>query len=243
MLLCAVMLAALALPAAAQSFRADYTVTLVGLPVAKARFDSTFTADGFAIEGTMSSSGIARLFDRTTGTSKVEGAIRRGGIEPRSFSSSYRTGRKHSVTTISYKRGRVARYSNTPEPHRGENWVGVSSEHLAAALDPLSSTLVKTSEPAKVCGRTVRFFDGELRANLHLSPLEVAGGRVTCAVRFEPVSGYRKGRRQIEFMKNRSRITITFAPLGATGFFAPVDASVGTQVGTLRISATKVVVR
>src|SRR5690606_11538309 len=153
------------------------------LPVAKARFDSTFTADGFAIEGTMSSSGIARIFDRTTGTSKVEGAIRRGGVEPRAFSSSYRTGRKHSVTTISYTRGRVARYANTPEPRRDENWVEVSGEHLAAALDPLSSTLVKTTEHAKVCGLTVRFFDGELRADLHLSPLDAAGGLVTCAVR------------------------------------------------------------
>lgn len=244
-LLSAVLLAAsvTSSPASSQSFTADYTVTLVGLPVAKARFDSSFTANAFSIQGTMSSSGIARIFDRTTGTSRVEGAIRRGRVEPQLFTSSYKTGRKQSDTRIRYARGMVSNVENTPEPRKGENWVEVASQHLANALDPLSATLVRTSNPSEVCGRIVPFFDGELRANLHLTAKSAEGANVTCGVRFEPVSGYRKGRRQIEFMQNRSRMSITFAPLGQTGFYAPVDASVGTQVGTLRITATKVTVR
>lgn len=233
-------------PAAAQtqSFQADYSVTLVGLPVAKASFSSTFSDSAFRIEGRMSSSGIARIFDDTTGTSQVEGTIRRGEVQPRSFSSSYRTGRKHSVTTIRYAGGKVASFENTPEPRKGSSWVEVTDEHLAAALDPLSATLVPTTDPVRVCDRTVRFFDGELRADIHLSPQSEAGdGRVTCTARFAPVAGYRQGRKQIEFMKNRSRMTITFAPLGRTGFYAPVDASIGTQIGTLRIAATRVTIR
>ena len=40
-----------------------------------------------------------------------------------------------------------------------------------------------------------------------------------------------------------SRIAITFAPLAGTGLYTPVDASVGTQVGTLRIVATSIEAR
>ena len=61
--------------------------------------------------------------------------------------------------------------------------------------------------------------------------------------RFVAVSGYRKGRKQIDFLQTKSRIAITFAPLGETGFFTPVDASVGTQIGPVRITAQRIEAR
>ncbi|WP_244648651.1 hypothetical protein [Mesorhizobium sediminum] len=70
-----------------------------------------------------------------------------------------------------------------------------------------------------------------------------SNGRVTCDARFVAVSGYRKGRKQIDFLQTRSRIAITFAPLGKTGFFTPVDASVGTQIGPVRITAQRIEAR
>ena len=226
-----------------QSFRAEYSVTLLGLPVAKARFDSTFTGDRFSIEGSLASSGVARLFDKTTGTTRVEGAIGRDRVEPHAFSSSYRSGKKRSRTTIRYAGDAVSSVDNTPEPRKGRNWVPVEEGHLRSVLDPLSSTLIRTSDPAKVCNRTVRVFDGEMRADLKLSPRSAGQGRIVCNARFVPVAGYRKGRKQIEFLKNESRIAVTFARLGDTGFYAPVDASVGTQIGTLRITASRIVAR
>ena len=229
---------------AEQSFRADYSVTLLGLPVARARFDSTFTQRDFRVEGSLSSAGIARIFDKTSGTTKVEGRIGRDGVQPRSFSSAYKSGKKQSRTSIRYSGDTVASVSNTPEPRRGANWVEVRQSHLKAVLDPISSTLIRTSDPARVCNRTVQVFDGEMRADLKLTPRgEPQGERVVCDARFVPVAGYRQGRKQIEFLRNESRITITFAKLGDTGFYTPVDASVGTQIGTLRITASSIVTR
>ena len=234
-----------AAPAGAeQSFRADYSVTLYGLPIAKARFDSTFTDKDFRVEGSLSSAGLARLFDKTSGTTEVEGRIGRDGVSPRSFSSAYTSGKKQSRTRIRYAGNTVSSVSNTPEPRRGKNWVEVQGSHLKAALDPISSTLIRASDPASVCDRTVQVFDGEMRADLKLTPgSPPQGDRVICNARFVPVSGYRKGRRQIEFLKNESRITITFGRLGDTGFFTPVDASIVTQIGTLRITATNIAPR
>lgn len=228
-----------------QSFQADYSVSLLGLRVATARFESTFRGDSFRVDGSVASSGIARLFDSTSGTTAVEGAIARDGVRPRSFSSAYTSGKKSSRTTISYAGDAVASVSNTPEPRRGANWVAVQQSHLRSVLDPLSATLIRTSDPAQVCGRTIRFFDGELRADLRLSPRggPDANDRVICDARFVPVAGYRQGRRQIEYLRSESRITITFGKLGETGFYTPVDASVGTQIGTLRITANRITAR
>jgi hypothetical protein len=65
------------------------------------------------------------------------------------------------------------------------------------------------------------------------------GETVTCSVGFKPVAGYRKGRKALDYLKNRSRMTITFAPLGRTGVYAPVRATVGTQIGTITVQARK----
>jgi len=43
----------------------------------------------------------------------------------------------------------------------------------------------------------------------------------------------------LEFLKNRSRMMVTFAPLGQTGVYAPIHATVGTQIGPLTISARR----
>lgn len=231
-------------PAAeSQSFRADYSVTLMGLPVGKGRFDSTFTRDRFSVEGSISSAGIARLFDRTTGTTRVEGSLNGDSVQPHAFSSAYDTGKKQSRTTIRFSGDRIASTENTPEPRKGENWIPVSSEHLHAALDPISSILIPAAGPDEVCNRTIRFFDGELRADLKLSLRGVEGEAVTCSAAFQPIAGYRKGRRQIEHLKNEGRIAITFARLGETGLYTPVDASFRTRAGTVRITASRIETR
>ena len=234
-----------AVAAETRAFRADYSVTLLGLPVARARFDSTFEGDRFSIQGSVSSSGVARIFDDTKGTTRVEGAIRNGAVQPRAFNADYVSGRKKGTTAIRFAGSAVESVVNLPHRTRDPNrWVAVSDGHLKAVLDPLSSALVAASSPQEVCSRTIRFFDGELRADLKLSPNgSPQGERVTCNVSFVPVAGYRKDRKQIDYLRNRSRIAVTFAPLAGTGLYTPVDASVGTQIGTLRILATNIETR
>ena len=233
-----------------QTFSADYSVTLLGLPVASARFDSTFSGRNFRIEGSLASSGIARLFDKTDGTTSVKGSIDPDGVSPRSFVANYTSGRKKGRTTIRFSGDEVTKFVNVPKPKkRGADWIPVGRQHLKAALDPLSSTLIPATDPSRVCDRTIRVFDGEMRADLKLTHEETGpirgfeGEAVTCSAQFIPVAGYRKGRKQIEYLKNDSRISVSFMPLGETGFYAPVDASIGTQIGTLRITARNVEVR
>ena len=65
------------------------------------------------------------------------------------------------------------------------------------------------------------------------------GPAMTCSIRFVPVSGYRQGKKQIEYLKKSRNMQATFAPLGETGYYAPVIAKVGTQIGTVTIRAAR----
>ncbi|WP_157018750.1 DUF3108 domain-containing protein [Mesorhizobium xinjiangense] len=234
--------------ASAEAIRSEYVVSIYGLVIARSQFISTITPDRFDIKGSLSSAGIARIFDDTRGTTVVSGRFNKGRVYPAAYDVSYVSGDKKKRTTINFSGGRVARAVNRPPVNtKRDGWVPVSRSQLAAVADPLSATLVPAARPADVCRRTVRFFDGALRADIHLAPagpgsIDVpgySGGTVTCSARFVPVAGYRKGHSSIEYLRNSRRILIAFAPVGSTGIYAPVEASVATKIGTVHVKARR----
>ena len=112
----------------------------------------------------------------------------------------------------------------------------------------MAALLIPADGPGGVCDRTVRLFDGELRADLKLT--FVAAGRapagaqegqtVTCRLGFHPVAGYRKDKRALKFLKSRSRMSVVFAEVGKTGIYAPVHATIGTEIGTITMRVRRV---
>jgi len=234
--------------ATAASFRSEYTVSYLGLTIARSRFDSTFDGDRFSVSGSMSSAGIAQIFDDTKGTVRATGRFAGNAPLPDDFVTNYTSGDKKKKTEIGFAGGSVSKVVNIPPlKKRGNDWVKMADGDLRAVTDPLSGTLIRADKPANVCGRTVKMFDGEMRANLVLNYVSTgqvsipgySGESVTCSARFVPVAGYKKNHRSIEFLKNRSKIAISFAPIGTTGVYAPVYATVGTQIGTITIRARK----
>jgi hypothetical protein len=232
----------------AGSFQSEYSLSVLGLTVARSSFSSTFRGDRFSVRGSIASAGLARIFDSTTGTIATSGRFSGGKARPESFASDYVSGRKAQRTEISFSGGNVARTVNVPPlKKRGSDWVPVAPADLRAVTDPISATLVRTDDPRRICERRIKMFDGEMRADLVLSysstePVSIAGYQgkaVFCSARFVPVAGYRKGHRSIEYLRNRSRIAIAFAPVGTTGIYAPIYATVGTQIGTVTIRARK----
>jgi hypothetical protein len=232
----------------AQSFRAEYLVSYLGLTIARSNFQSTISGRSFRLDGSLSSAGIAELFDDTRGTTTASGSFSGDVARPNAFAADYTTGRKAKKIAISFAGGSVSKTVNIPPPKpRGEDWVEVGASQLQDVADPLSSTLVRADRLEAVCDRTLKVFDGELRADLALTlaakgPVSIGGYKgeaVVCEARFLPVAGYRKGHKSIEYLKNRSRILITFAPLGTTGVYAPIRATIGTRIGTITISARR----
>lgn len=229
-------------PARAEEFKSGYTVSYWGMPLARSEFTSSFEDGRFTVKGRMSSSGVAKVFDSTEGSMTVTGRIREGRAVPDVYAFDYRTEKKKKKTVIRFDGDRVAATENVPPlKKKHKDWVALTPDDLRSVTDPISATLVSAKSLGGVCGRTIRLYDGEMRADLTLTrdgPVEWNERKaMVCKARFVPVAGYKRGKRAIEYLRDHSEIAITFAALGKTGLYAPVYASVGTQIGTITISA------
>ncbi|MGD9912984.1 MAG: DUF3108 domain-containing protein [Rhizobiaceae bacterium] len=233
---------------AAETFTAEYRMSYLGFVVAKSQFTSRISEAGFELEGSIASAGLGVMFDSTHGRTVVSGQFAKGDTRPDSYSVSYTYGKKAKSTTLSFKKGNVASYQNDPPVvPKGNDWVTVSEAELRGVTDPISAALVRAPSLSKVCSRTMHIFDGELRADIVLSPsqqkAEVPGfdrkATVACKARFVPVAGYQSGNGSMSYLRNKSRMQITFAALGTTGVYAPIHASVGTKYGPVTIQAKR----
>lgn len=227
--------------AASQTFVGEYTVTFLGLPVARSTFSSTIDGDNYHVSGKVQSAGVGKLVDSVNGSSEVSGSFSGKATQSRNFSTEYRNGRKKQLTTIAFAGGAVTNTVNQPALKQRPDKVPLLAEHLRGVTDPISATLVKADSVANVCGRTLAIYDGELRADLSLAPGKVGktagveGDTITCSAKFTPVAGYRTGNYAMKYMRNKARISITFAPLGETGIYAPVRATVSTTMGPVTL--------
>ncbi len=234
-----------AVPAQAETFRSAYTVSYLGIPVARSNFTSSFSGDRFTVEGELSSAGLGQIFDSTKGRIKVSGNLASERARADSYRIDYTSGKKKKHTEIRFANGVVSGVENVPPlKARKKKWVEVSPEDLKSVADPISATLVRAPSLEAVCDRTIRVFDGEMRVDLKLSAKEKGkwNGQPTlsCKVGFVPVSGYRRGKDSLEYLQKKSAIEIEFTALGKTGMYAPVRASVGTEIGTVTVSADEI---
>lgn len=246
-MLSVVLLTGISGPAAAESFRSEYVVTLFGLPVARSNFDTTIDARAYSINGNVRSAGFAEFFDDTKGTIKSSGSVGKAGATPSAYAVDYTTGKKKKRTNISFAGGSVTSVSNTPPVKKGKPWIEIADGDLKSVADPLTVFMVKAESLQSVCAKRLRLFDGEMRNDFVLAPVgettvETAGysgPAMTCSIRFVPVSGYRQGKKQIEYLKKNRNMQVTFAPMRQTGFYAPVIAKIGTQIGTVTVRAAR----
>lgn len=238
-----------AMPAHAETsgFRGEYTLSYLGLTVARIDLDSRMEGDAYSIVGKVSSAGLGAFFYDTNGTLAATGRVK-DRIEAESFRADYRYNDKPTLVDIRFANGNVVKVINDPPlKKRGKNWVPIKPEDLKSTLDPIAATLVRADRLEDVCKGGARMFDGELRADLTLSPIKTGtmsvkgfdGPTATCRIKFTPAAGYRKGRRSLEYLSTKSRISVTFAQIGQTGVYAPIHATIGTQIGTITVSARR----
>lgn len=236
------------LPAKAEtpSYRGEFTISFLGLPVASIDFDSRVDGDRYSVDGKVSSAGLGAFFYDTHGTLTASGRIA-DRVQSDSFRAKYRYDDKPTLVEIGFRDGDVVKVVNEPPLKKRKNWVPVEPDDLKSVVDPLAATMVKSDKLENVCNGGARMFDGELRADLTLSFVETgkmsvkgfAGPTVTCGLKFTPVAGYRKGRKALEYLKSKSRIQVTFAQIGETGVYAPIHATIGTQIGTITVRARR----
>jgi len=226
--------------------RTDYSISFIGLPVASASFVTRLDGKAFHIAGSLKTSVIADIIEKTRGTVEATGSLSRDRLLANRFALAYTSGRKSYRTEMTMRNGNVISAVNVPERKvRPANWVPVTDAHKRAVLDPLSSLVIPVGEP--VCPRKLPIFDGASRYDLVLQakgerPYSTRGfsGTVTvCSVRMVPHAGFRKGNKQVDYLRNLKGIEIWFARSPAGDFYAPVYAKVPTKVGQVIVAATR----
>lgn len=228
-------------------YRTEYDISIFGLSIARSAIETAVSGSRYNLNGRFLTSGLARVFDDTNGTVRVTGTAAKGKVVSGSFDLDYKHGRKNKRTTIRFSNGNVASSDNQPPVKKRDPWVEISPQDLLNVSDPLSALMIPASDPQSVCNRTLSVFDGQTRAQIKLSfngtesftTEGFTGETVICSAKFVPVSGYQKGKKSIDYLANRSRISVSFAALGDSGIYAPVVARIGTRIGTLKISASR----
>ncbi|MCW1412879.1 DUF3108 domain-containing protein [Rhizobium sp. 1AS11] len=241
--------ALLAIPASAAEIqhRTEYRVALAGLPIARAAFLTQIEDDhSYKIAGDINSAGLADLITTISAKTSVTGVLRNDRLQALKYSLYYKSGKKKArVYEVSYRNGNIISATTTPAPKRPKNWIDVTPRDMRSVLDPISG-LVFTGD-TKVCSQTLPIFDGETRMDLVLSPKGdedfstngFKGKAIVCSVRFVPRSGYKKGRKDIDYLSKSNRMEIWFAKSDAANVYAPVYVRIPTQYGMVTITAVK----
>lgn len=224
----------------------DYSVSLVGLPVAYLNFVTQVDGANYSVSGSLRTSTLSDVVSKTRGTASVSGRLSTDRFLASQFTVAYSSGRRAQRIDIEFRDGNVQSTKHDPvQKVRGADWIPVSDKDLSSVLDPLSGLLFPSG--SKVCPSSLPIFDGQSRVTLHLSPKSVRpfsaegfkGDAIVCAVRFEPKAGYRKNSSSIVYMRNLKTMEVWFAKHEAGGFYAPVYAKIPTKVGQVIVSATR----
>ena len=230
----------------AADYRYDtaYSVSLGILPIARLTFRTEVTNDRYQISGRFRSTGLVDIVREVSADSSVSGLFAGNRFQPELYRLDYRSGDKKSRYTISYANGSAVDTKVEPPPKpRPKSWVPVTEASLKSVLDPIGALLI--AGDADVCSRTLPIYDGESRMDLVLSPSGTApftagkasGEAVVCSVRYVPVSGYKKGRKDIEYLKSVTGMEIWFAKTATLKLYAPVYAKIPTRYGTVHVTA------
>lgn len=223
----------------------DYSISLAGLPIAKASFHTELDADRYTISGTMNSAGLADIFAQTSGRTSVSGVVGRDRLSASEYSVRYQSGKKGRAIDVQFRNGNVLSASMTPKRKIPKNWVPVTKADMRNVVDPLSG-LIFPGE-AKVCPKSIPVFDGESRMDLKLSakgtkPFKTDGfdgDVIVCGIKFVPKSGYRKGRDDVDYLRKLETMEIWFAKADAVNVYAPVYVKIPTSYGPVTIWATR----
>ncbi|MBP1858923.1 DUF3108 domain-containing protein [Rhizobium herbae] len=223
----------------------DYSISLAGLPIARASFHTELNADRYTISGTMNSAGLADIFAETSGQTSVSGVVGRDRLSASEYRVRYQTGKKGRAIDVQFRNGDVTSASMKPARKIPKNWVPVTKADMRDVVDPLSGLIFPAD--TKVCPKSVPVFDGESRMDLKLSakgtrPFKTDGFQgdvIVCGIKFVPKSGYRKGRDDVDYLRKLETMEIWFAKADAVNVYAPVYVRIPTSYGPVTIWATR----
>jgi len=242
--------------AAETSLKASYTISISGLTIGKAEADSRFTGAGYAAVVKGMTSGISRLFSDARATLLGTGRFSGSRVMPASYDMQTNERGFETHVRMSMHSGTVTGLIALPRLREAPDRVPVTPDDTRNVVDPLGAFLIVTDKPGlpdgrKVCGRTIRVFDGWQRFDIGLTYKQTKlvtgigdaydGKVVACTARYIPVAGHRQNLEATKFMAENKRLEVWYAPIKEMPLLVPYRILIGTKYGDLLITSTRFV--
>ena len=243
----------LALPgvASAESFKARYSVKLIGLSLGYATLEGSLDQAAYQIDATAKLTGVAALVASSKGAASASGLLVQGRIAPNAYATTSANATMTRTVRIAMTAGTVKASEIAPPFEELPGRVPVTDAHKQKIIDPLSALIMPVPEGGKVigpasCARSLPIYDGWARFNVNLTYVGLRqvkakgyeGPVAVCAARYVAVAGHRPDRPATKFMEDNKDMEVWLAPVGKSRATVPFRISVATMVGAVVIEAT-----
>jgi hypothetical protein len=246
----AALFAVLAAPAGAETLRAQYSVTLVGLPIGTASLSGDFGAS-YSLEAQAKLTGLAGMVANSKGGARATGSLSNGRPQAASYATTAANKDGARTVRMALGGGAVKGVDISPPFEEKPGRIPLTDAHRRGVIDPLGALVMPASGigPA-ACNRTLPVFDGYTRFDVSLAFVGTrnvqtqgyAGPVAVCAARYTPIAGHRPDRPGTRFMAQNRQMEAWLAPVGNSGVLVPYRIAVRTMIGTTVIEAKEFVV-
>jgi len=247
-----VALALVPFAASAESFRATYALSLMGMPIGVASASGFIDAHGYKLEIGMRTSGLATLVNSSKGAATATGKFAADGVSPATFAHTIANSGEMRTVRMALSDKAVRQVEVNPQPWDAVLRLPVTEEQKRRVFDPVSALImaVPAGEPLvgpSACNRTIPVFDGIARFDVHLTYVDTrnvqtrgyAGPVSVCSARYLPISGHRPDSQSTKFMAENREISVWLAPLASARVVFPLRIDLRTAVGMMSIEASE----
>lgn len=241
----------LASPAAlAESLRATYALSIIGVPIGNADAAASIENGAYKVDIGLRLSGLAAMVTKAKGAATANGAIANATVLPNAYANTTANANETRTVRMGLNAGTVRAVEISPPFLDMDERVPVTQAHKTSVLDPVSA-LVMSVPPGQplvgqaACDRTIPVYDGLVRFNVSLFFKGVrnvqakgySGPVSVCSARYTPISGYKLDSQSTRYMAENRDLEVWLAPLEQAHVVAPYYIKVGTKSGTLVIQA------
>jgi hypothetical protein len=231
---------------------ADYTATLLGIPVGRISWTIEVRDDRFSASADGKTVGLLRVFDSGHGAAESRGIVSARRAMASNFTVRYATGHSSGTVKILFKDDKAKEYLSDP-PRPDPQQIPLTDAYRIGVVDPMTALLIRVPgegnpvTPA-ACVKKIAVFDGHMRYDLRLDFKRIAevkaddgyqGPAVVCTVHFTPLAGYNPHRYAIRYLRAERDLEMWLAPLAGTRLMVPFRVSVPTPIGLGVLQATR----
>lgn len=239
--------------ARAETLRAQYSISLLGLPIGQATASGSVDRSAYKLKIDTRLTGLAAVMSEFKAVLVASGGMGAKGPLPAAFASTTATSKETRTLRMALDAGTVKGLEIAPpwiDPHPGR--IPVAEDDKRNILDPISAMFMTVPAGAsptgpQACNRSIPIFDGYSRFAVTLSYVGerdvkvkgYAGPVAVCSARYVPVSGHRPDRKSTKFMAENRQIEAWLAPVAGTNVVAPLHVTMATMAGTAVINASE----